>query len=306
MREILDKLRQRFLKPVLERQERDFDALRVMLGGVLVRSSKMSSIRDAEFSVFSQFGEDGILQFLIRAVPIANESFVEIGVEDYSESNTRFLLINNNWRGHIFDLGREHIEFVGRTGLAWKRDVTPISIRITKDNIDAVLAEAGLGGDVGVFSLDIDGNDYWVLDALSVVSPRIIVVEYNSIFGPRAAVTIPYDPDFDRQRAHHSGLYWGASLAALNHVATRKGYRLIGSNNAGNNAFFVRNDLVGELPTPSVEEAYVESRFRESRDKQGDLTYLDAHGEGRRLIEGLPVWDVFDQSLRSLDEVLGA
>jgi hypothetical protein len=260
------------------------------------RTGSIETLRDAEFSVFSQFGEDGIIQFLIQKVPIEREIFVEIGVEDYSESNTRFLLMNDNWVGYIVDASRDHLRFVERTHLAWRHSITALSTFITRENIDEVLTEAGAEGDIGLFSIDIDGNDYWILEALSSVSPRIIVAEYNSLFGPDAAVVVPYDPAFDRMKAHYSGLYGGASLGALDEVATGKGYRLIGSNSVGNNAFFVRADLVGDLPTPSVQEAYVKSRFRESRDPQGRLAYLDPHTEGLKSIAHLPVWDVRRQA----------
>jgi hypothetical protein len=271
------------IRPDLERLRVEFERLRVdseqlrMAVGRqearVARSTLYERLRDAEFRVFSQFGEDGIIQYLIKKVPIENDVFVEFGVEDYSESNTRFLLVNDNWRGLILDGGTAHIDFVRTNDLGWRHTIDARSVFITRDNINQSIADAGISGDIGLLSVDIDGNDYWVLDAIDVVSPRILVAEYNSTFGPDAAVSVPYDPEFERTKAHYSTLYWGASLAALCLAADRKDLAFVGSNSAGNNAFFVRRDLLGDLVPLTPREGWVEARFRESRDREGRLTY---------------------------------
>jgi hypothetical protein len=256
-----------------------------------VAALPVTNLRDAEFKVFSQFGEDGIIQYLIHKVPIENDVFVEFGVEDYSESNTRFLLCNDNWRGLIIDSGTGHVEFLKRSGLDWRHHIDAVTAFVNRDNINELIGKSGIGGDIGLLSVDIDGNDYWVLEALDVVSPRILVAEYNSTFGD-AAVTVPYDANFRRDVAHSSHLYWGASLTALCRSATRKGYALVGGNSAGNNAFFVREDALGELERVEPREAYAVSRFRESRSPEGEFTYVSDPKERLRLIADLPLWDV--------------
>jgi hypothetical protein len=271
------------------------DALRAQVGGLetrLLRDRDLVTLRDAEFKAFSQFGEDGITQYLVQRVPIENQVFVEFGVEDYTESNTRFLLVNDNWRGLIMDGGEEHAAFLRRTGMDWRYDIDAKTAFVDRDNINGLIASAGIEGDIGLLSVDIDGNDYWVLEAIDIVSPRILVAEYNSSFGPEAAVTVPYDPSFERGAAHWSHLYWGASLAALDLLARRKGYALVGGNSAGNNAFWVREDVLGELPRATPEAAYATSRFRESRDESGELTYLRDHRTRLATIGHLPLWDV--------------
>jgi hypothetical protein len=275
--------------------EQRLDAVRAQIGGLesrLLRSSEPTNLRDAEFRVFSQFGEDGIIQYLIQRVPIENEVFVEFGVEDYSESNTRFLLAHDNWRGLVMDGGGAHEAFLARTGLDWRHDIQGKTAFVDRDNINGLIRSAGIEGDIGLLSVDVDGNDLWVLEAIDVVSPRILVVEYNSNFGPEAAVTVPYDPRFERDRAHWSHLYWGASLAALDRVARHKGYVLVGGNSAGNNAFWVREDVAGALEPVSVEHAYAVSRFRESRDESGELTHVGPREARLRLIRDQPLWDV--------------
>jgi hypothetical protein len=271
------------------------DAIQLQLGAIesrRVASLPVTDVRDAEFSVFSQFGEDGIIQYLIHKVPIKNDTFVEFGVESYAESNTRFLLAHDNWRGLIIDSGTEHAEFLERTGLLWRHHIDARTAFISRDNINDLIGAAGVRGDIGLLSIDIDGNDYWVLEAIDVVSPRILVVEYNSTFGPEAAVTIPYDAGFRRDQAHYSNLYWGASLAALADLATAKGYALVGGNSAGNNAFFVRSDVAGGLSAVPLAEAYAAARFRESRDAEGGFSLIGDQAERLRLLKDLPLRDV--------------
>ena len=269
-----------------------------------VRGAHFDDPREAEFRVFSQFGEDGILQYLIAQVPIENEVFVEFGVQDYRESNTRFLVEHDNWRGLIMDAGSEHIGFLASDPFGWRHDVLGIEAFITRDNINQLIAGAGIGGDIGLLSVDLDGNDYWVLDAIDVVSPRIMVCEYNSIFGPTEAVTVPYDAAFERGRAHYSHLYWGASIAALHEVAVRKGFTLVAGNSAGNNVFFVRSDVAGELRSQSPEQAWAASRYRDSRDEEGHLSFVASHRDRLRLIADMPLVDVRSGEQRTVREAV--
>jgi hypothetical protein len=248
----------------------------------------LKKLQDAEFKVFSQYGEDGILQYLIREAGITarEKTFIEFGVQDYAESNTRFLLMNDNWRGLILDGSSAYMNTVKNQDLYWRYDLTAVAAWIDRDNINDLITSAGFQGDLGILSVDIDGNDYWVWEAITSVNPVIVVVEWNSVFGPTHAVSVPYDPAFDRHKAHYSALFWGASIGAFTHLARKKGYALLGSNTAGNNLFFVRKDRLGRLAPVTAEEAHVVSRFRDSRDKQGNLNYL---GGDKRLSEILDV-----------------
>ena len=238
----------------------------------------IKSLHDAEFKVFSQFGEDGIIQYLIKETNISQEEsiFIEFGVESYLESNTRFLLVNNNWKGLVFDGSEKNIDIIKKQDFYWRNDLTAVHAWIDRDNINQLIQNAGFSGDIGLLSVDIDGNDYWVWQAIDVVNPVIVAVEWNSIFGSEAAISIPYDPKFFRTNAHYSNLYYGASIAAFEYLAQQKGYSLIGSNSAGNNLFFVRNDRLGQLKPLTSKEAFVKSRIREARDPEGKLSYLSS------------------------------
>jgi hypothetical protein len=270
-----------------------------------VRTSRPHSLDEVEFKVFSQGGEDGIIQFLTSRIPIPNRTFVEFGVSDYTESNTRYLLFKDNWKGLILDGSEKNIRTIRESSMFWRYELTAAKHFITKDNINAIIGGAGFAGDVGLLSIDIDGNDYWVWKEISVISPRIVVCEYNSVFGPNAPISIPYKADFLREAAHHSHLYYGASLPAFFHLAGELGYSFVGSDSGGHNAFFVRNDLAHGIPLPTVHAGYVRSTARESRDRNGVLSFVS--GDDRvKLIEGEPVVDVITNAVTTVGDALRA
>lgn len=275
-----------------ERLENELVRTKLLLGKLLVNQQKESKeLSEAEFGVFSQFGEDGIIQYLINKLNVVNKTFVEIGVENYREANTRYLLENNNWRGLIIDGSKSWIEEIKRQDLSWKYDLTAIDAFVTRKNINRLLKEAGFTGEIGLLSIDIDGNDYWIWKEIKVIDPDMVVIEYNSVLGQKRALTIPYSPKFERGKAHFSNLYFGASLPALINLGVKKGYVFVGCNSAGNNAFFVKKSYQRKVAALAKKAKYVESTFRESRDRGGRLTYLS--GEERLVaIKGLPVVNV--------------
>ena len=233
-----------------------------------------------EFRVFSQWGEDGIIQFLINNTKISQKIFIEFGVDNYKESNTRFLLINNNWTGLVIDSNKNSINQIKDDPIYWRYNLKAVHSFITKDNINNLIKENGIQGEIGLLSIDIDGNDYWVWQAIEVISPAIVIVEYNFRFGKERSVTIPYDENFDRAKAHYSMIYYGASLKALYMLAKEKGYIFVGCNSSGCNAFFIRSDLKPDaVREQTLEEGYVAGQFREARDKEGNLDYLSKNEE---------------------------
>jgi hypothetical protein len=240
----------------------------------------IAGVQQNEFQVYSQWGEDGIIQKLIRHIKIEKKIFVEFGVENYTESNTRFLLKNNNWSGLVIDGSPKNIEYIKNDRIYWQHNLKADCSFITTDNINTILKRNGIGGEIGLLSIDIDGNDYWVWEAINSITPAIVIMEYNARFPVDIAVTVPYDAGFVRSQKHHSMVYYGASLKALCVLASKKGYALVGCNSAGNNAFFVKKDLmVDEIKEVTVDEGYVRNQFRESRNLEGELTYLSKEEE---------------------------
>jgi hypothetical protein len=238
------------------------------------------NLKDYEFRIFSQWGEDGIIQKLVSSIPIPNRTFIEFGVETFLESNCRFLMMKDNWSGFIIDGSSKNVDKIKNSSFFWKYDLRAIEAFIDRDNINDLIAQSGFHEDLGLLSIDLDGVDYWILEVINTVKPRILVVEYNAAFGSKRAISVPYRADFSRTKAHPSNLFWGASLGAFVHYAKNNGYELVGTNSAGINAFFVRADLVAgsELTVMGIEDGFTDSRFRQSLDENGGLTYIRFDG----------------------------
>jgi hypothetical protein len=272
-----------------------------------VRSMQgVRSLSQVEFKVSSQWGEDGIIDWLVERarIPARLQTFVEFGVESYLEANTRFLLQNRNWRGLVIDRSSFQIDLLRKRDahLFCRYDLTARSAHITRENINQLLDSDGLSGDLGLLSIDIDGNDYWVWEAIDVVRPVICICEYNAVFGDVWPLSIPYDEDFVRTRPEFRSLYFGASIAALRCLAKRKGYQFVGTNTEGVNAFFVRQDYAAPFDALSGDPAAQPSRIRESRDAGGQPSF--ARGLDRAaLIQDLPVINTETQEKRALRSI---
>jgi len=259
----------------------------------------IKNIHLSEFKVFSQWGDDGIIQFLIDYLEIENQVFIEFGVENYKEANTRFLLINNNWRGLVMDGSLNNMQQLQNENIYWRYDIKALPLFVTKENINSVFENNGFSGQLGLLHIDIDGNDYWIWKEINSISPVIVIVEYNSVFGYQNSWTVPYDNDFYRTNYHYSNLYWGVSLLSLCDLAQEKGYCFIGSNSNGNNAYFVRKDKIKELKPLSAAEGYVLSKYRESRDINGKLTYLTGTDRLKE-IKGMEIFNTRTEKLERI------
>lgn len=264
--------------------------------------SNIRSLDEVAFQVFSQYGEDGIIQYVISKIEIPNKIFIEFGVEYYTESNTRFLLMNNNWQGLVIDGNSKNIRFIKTDFIYWKYNITAHCDFITKENINTLISNYTSCSDIGLLSIDIDGNDYWIWDAIEVVQPRIIICEYNSIFGAAEKVSVPYVADFEQTKAHFSNLYYGTSLAALCHLAEKKGYDFIGTPGTGVNAFFVRKDLSSPFITYTAAAGFNGSANRSSKDKNGQLIFLPLT-QRLNTIKDMQVTDVVSGSSHTIKEL---
>ena len=261
---------------------------------------RVRSLPDVGFRVFSQFDEDGIIEWLVANLPGIPASFVEFGVEDYSEANTRFLLRHRNWRGLIMDGSETLVERAKAHRLYWQNDLTAVAAFIDRDNINDLIRTNGFSGEIGILSIDLDGNDYWIWQAITVSDPWLVIVEYNAVFGDLRPLTIPYDPWFKRDD-HASHLYWGAGIGALERLAEERGYVLLGSNSAGNNAFFLRKDFFPLFEQRVTDRSARPSLYRESRATDGRLSYIGGAAR-RNIIAGMAVVDVrTGQTMRFAD-----
>lgn len=228
----------------------------------------LPDIRDVGFRKYSQFEEDGILLYLFSLIEPINRTCVEICAGDGRECNTANLIINHGWWGHLFD-GNEDRVRAGRAFFASCKDTFLHPPRFTKEwitaeNVNDVIARSGATGPVDLLSLDVDGMDYWIWKAVTVIEPQVVVCETHNPVPPDKALTVPYDPDF----VYESDDYRGASLAAMCKLGKEKGYRLVGTHRFGFNAFFIKSG-VGEAFFPEVDVAScVQDPFSERARKE--------------------------------------
>lgn len=281
--------------PRLANADRRLDEIKINQGrilGELHRAKDSLRLGDYEFKVFSQWGEDGILQHLTTRLEIPNRSFIEFGVEDFFESNCRFLMMKDLWRGFVIDGSAANIARLRRSYFYWMYPLESASSFITRENVAALMEQSGFGPDVGILSIDVDGVDYHLIEALGHMRAAIVIVEYNGLFGHERSVTVPYDPRFQRTKAHASNLYLGASLPAFVRLLDGRGYGLVGVNSMGSNAFFVRRELLNErVREIAVADCPPGPVFREARDEQGQLTLRSAHASRDRIAK-LPLVDL--------------
>jgi hypothetical protein len=264
---------------------------------LVVSGPPIDDLTKAEFKVFSQSGEDGIIQYLLSRVAIENEVFVEFGVGDYSEANTRFLLMNNKWRGLVIDSSEKDVESIIHSSMYETWRLKAVRSFITRENINDIIRAAGIEGDIGILSIDIDGNDYWVWQAIDVIQPRIVICEVNHHIGAEHAITILYKPDFNWDQTPPANIYYGASLAAMYRLAREKGYSLVGCTSEGVNAFFVRNDVIGDLRALDPKSGFEQIK----NERSPPISVRDR----LKLIEDFEVYDVSSGKTRRIKELIG-
>ena len=254
----------------------------------------IDNIQQVELKVFSQNGEDGIIDYLLTKLKLIPHStnFIEIGVGDYRESNTRFIYNRFHSKGVIIDCINDMKKKVKPHVNLWKGDLRICNSFINSNNINEIL-EKNCDFDVDVFSLDIDGIDYWIIQKLKKNISKIFIAEFNPVFGPKLKVTVPNIDNFDRTNYHYSNLCYGMSLSALIDVMKEKNFYFVGTNLQKMNAFFVSNDfnkkdffnnlIIGSL------ENYTNSNIRDSRDINNNLNYLSGFEKKIKEIENCKV-----------------
>lgn len=270
-----------------------------LLGVATIKSQRscypnLSDIRQAEVRVFSQNGEDGILDFIFEKLRLVKPSILEIGVGDFSECNSKFanffrgsgvyLVDSNEGLGQLNDRYRSR-----RINSQFFFEQIWIDAANAKEVFSRAKAKLGT---IDVLSIDIDGNDFWVLQQIPLDDLQVIVVEYNPSLSDSGPITVVYDANFDRTTKHYSWKYYGATLEAFQNFLQGKGFHLIGATSQGTNAFFIKSDFVS-LFRDVVKNAseYKNMDSREARNKDGTLSYIDIHSE-REMLKTLPFIEV--------------
>jgi hypothetical protein len=215
------------------------------------------------YKAYSQNDEDGIIAEIFNRVGVANKSFIEFGVGTGVECNTIWLLMQG-WSGLWMEGSEAHCQTLRTTHANWLENnaLSLCEAFITAENINSLISQRYFNCEVDLLSIDIDYNDYWAWEAINLVNPRVVVIEYNATWAPPAAITVPYAPDAKWNGSN----YFGASLNALANLGNTKGYELVGCCFAGANAFFVRKDLLkGKFFRPGVvAEHYEPARYHVS------------------------------------------
>lgn len=246
--------------------------------GVLsqLKQTKITSTENSKYAFknFSQHEEDGLLLAVISQLEKPVPLFLEFGSDDGVNSNSANLHFHHNWTGLFIDGNKKAIErgkyFYSNYGNKQVSAPTFIHSLITRENINELISQGGLKGEIGLLSIDIDGNDYWVWEAIKVISPQIVVIETHNEFGLNDIV-VPYDKDYFYPGKHPD--YHGASPIAMTNLARHLGYRLVACNDLGFNFIFLRNDLAPHLVEISVESCLqhpsnkeCQARFEQIKD----------------------------------------
>ena len=232
-------------------------------------NSKPLNFSDVGFKVNSQHDEDGILLYIFSLIGTTNKKCVEICAGDGIECNTANLIMNHSWIGLLCDGEPKNVE-KAKTFYAnhprtmyWPPKI--VCHWISTSNVNQIMVENDFNGEIDLLSLDIDGIDYWLWKEISCISPRVVVLEFNHLLGPDVSVTVPYADDFKAEFTQYGSDYSGASLMAFVKLAKEKGYRLVGTNTIGTNAFFIRNDVLNDW-LPEIETS---SCFKHPRAQFG-------------------------------------
>ena len=217
-------------------------------------------IKDSGFRCYSQFEEDGIILYLLSCIGKKTRSVVELCCGEGRECMSANLIINHGYKGYLFDGSHQNIS-AANNFFNKQKDCLLVMPKIrqawiTKDNINDLLVDAGIEGEIDVLSLDMDGNDYYIWDAINVINPRICIFEINNIIPTNLELTIPYHDDFYAwDKSEIDSEFRSVSLLAMIKLSEKKGYTMVGSHKHGFNVFFIRNDLLNDLlPRPTIDE----------------------------------------------------
>ena len=288
---------------------RKFDDIKIQKGQIFEKNlfleiKNIKSLNQTYFKVFSQDTEDGILQYLLKSLNINDVKFVEIGTQDYSESNTRYIYETMRCEGLVIDPYPNLEKEINKILRVWKNKLKVHNDFVNSENINEILKQNSFNKDLDLFSIDIDGIDYWVLEKINPKISKIFVIEYNPYFGSNLEISAPNLEKFDRFKYHPSGLCWGASLKAIINLMKKKGYTFIGSNRLNCNSFFILNELLDKfnLNLPSIDNLseFTDVKFNVLKTK--DKKYV-SFSDIKNDIKNLEVFDLVKNKMVKFDEI---
>ena len=289
MKNFLSKIIINFLKKI---RRHSVNKLTIILAHYILLKSrsyydKYKFIEAAEIKIFSQNGEDGIIDFIVQKLNLKKPSFIEIGVGDYSEANTRLLYEMYYGNGLIVDANKNLKKKVGQNVNLWKGNLNIIEAKVSSKNINSLL-NTHVSFPIDFFSIDIDSIDYWAINELKNKISKVFILEYNPIFGSKLEISVPNDQDFLRKNYYYSSVFFGASLMAYVKLMDRKGYYLLGVNRLRNNAFFINKDykknyFFSKINKVNLNEA-TNFNYTTSRNIYGFLDYLNRRNSLNKIL----------------------
>lgn len=268
-------------------QER-LDSQKVLLAKSLEKNNniinQVKTLKDLEFKCFSQFGDDGIISWITNKFTseyfIDNFTFYEMACGNLDESNSKYQILSNNYSSKVFDIDKNSISEIKNSYIYQKYNIQATAVKITKDNVFGLIDKEDKNV---IFNLDIDGNDYWILESINFdkFKPLMFVCEYNNVFGYEKLATIKYDEDFNRFNFSDSGCIYGASISLLISFFKKKNYLFVGTNSASNNAYFIQNDFADYFNKAIQSKIIHSQKFSEilnkinfSKDKKINEEYI--------------------------------
>ena len=278
LKKILDLSIGKYLDSWVIRKQDDW---RLAIGDAGINSSlsAQNSFRylwDSEVRVFSQNGEDGILNFICEKMDLHKPSIIEIGAGNFTECNSRYLAEHRCANVLAVD-AQKNLEITAKNLLIFTRtNIQILNTWVTTKNINEII-ELGKSnfGSVDILSIDLDGNDYWILESAKLDGIKVVIVEFNPLLSQRSPVSVPMDESFDRSTKHYSWTYYGANLYAFDYLLKSKGFEFIGVSRHGSNAFFVESSYFGNFGNLEINlEISSDVRARENRGKDGKLTFI--------------------------------
>ncbi|MDK1024630.1 MAG: hypothetical protein QGD92_10410 [Gammaproteobacteria bacterium] len=249
-------------------------------------SENSSSLIPYGYKVFSQHDEDGIIREIFNRIGVTNKTFVEFGIGNGLENNSHALLFAD-WRGLWIEASRRSVNTIRKqfSEIIRTGQLTVVEAFITRDNINSLIVDNFDATEIDMLSIDIDGNDYHVLEAINCINPRLIVLEYNAKFAP----PIEYCMDYDESGSWDHDDCFGASIKFLENRLHGRGYSLVACGMTGLNCFFVQSELVEGKFTPpyTSEHLYQPARYYLRRLESGHPSAYSTLVKSRQTNSGL-------------------
>ena len=242
---------------------------------ILLSKKSKFNINKFGIKIYSQNEEDGIILYIFKHIGIKTKRFIEIGVENGTECNTTNLLKNFGWKGVQIEGDKklyQDAKIKMKEILDMKiKNLKLLNVFVKIENINQIIKKNTFNQELDLLSIDIDGNDFWIWKTINCIKPRVVIIEYNSFFGPKLSATIKYDSNFNWDHKNNKS-YYGASLKALEKLGKKKKYTLAGVDRNGVNAFFIRNDLAKKinLEPKKTRDVFLDNKREVRNSKQYD------------------------------------